>query len=367
MFFRDVTIYNAVTPPLHFPKPIPIFTYNQNPIHMAKYIGPHKISGTINGVTFTRNGVARSKSSLDKRKWRKARKMANTRRTAAEFGGASRCSGALIRAIPSIFKPLARKMPHNYLGQLLCKNARLDSFEGRQHYNFESALPVIFNLDLSKAEHLSALLRLKTKGHPLAPTELCINGLRDIADAIPPVRNYVLQCKIHFLFVVFPEVSFDELSKDWDLRQPAHHCLAPSSGWIGPEWVPEEGLRIALKNPEPDHANFLLIAIEWRRIAINRKKRKDQKPSEMQEFGIIKVAALFRAKADLTLPIPAYLRPSQARKFRLLRKRPRPKLAAILTPEMRLRAARPRPRFVHPKDTRNNNIIFLLPKPPKAG
>jgi hypothetical protein len=329
---------------------------------MAKCKGPIKISGSLGDITFTEDGVVKLKSSLDKRKWKKDKDMANSRRAASEFGGASKCSGAIIRAIPTPYRPLARKRAHNHLGNLLCQNARCEGFEGRKLYDFESTLPVLYRLDLSKAQHLSQRITFHTKGHPLCPSELQIHGLRDIADAIPALQHHEIQLKMHFIFLVFPEVRLAEGAKEWRLNQPAHHHLAPSSDWISPEWIPEEGLRIALKNPEPNFGTFLFLAVEWRYKSTNRRAPKRTTETDMTDFGLVKVAACFRPLTALDQPIPPYMCQTQRRKFRLVKKRPRPKFQMILTPEMLLRRAQPRTSFVNPKESRNNNIRFLPPK-----
>ncbi|MEY3443975.1 MAG: hypothetical protein RLZZ519_2256 [Bacteroidota bacterium] len=334
---------------------------------MAKYKSPIKITGSLGDITFTEDGVVKLKSGLDKGKWKNDKNMANSRQAASEFGGASKCSGAIIRAIPTPYRPLARKMAHNHLGKLLWQNARCEDFEGRKLYDFESTLPVMHRLDLSKAQHLSQRLTLHTKGHPLCPSELHINGLRDIADAIPALRHHEIQLKMHFIFLVFPEVRLEEDAKDWRLIQPANHHLAPSSAWISPEWIPEEGLRIALKNPEPNFGTCLFVAIEWRYKTTNRRVRKPSTEIDLTEFGLVKVAACFRPVNALDQPVPPYMCQTQRRKFRLVKKRARPKFQVILTPEMQLRRAQPRTSFVNPKESRNNNIRFLPPKRPKAG
>jgi hypothetical protein len=344
-------------------RPANIFLTTETKDCMAKYDSHIRISGSIGDITFTEDGIAKSKSSLNKAKWKRRKGMKGSRRAAREFGGGSKFSSAILGEIPENLRRLARRGLHAHVGQKLAANARLaDTWRDRLAYDFESVMPVMFRLDVSRAAEISHHLRLRTKGHPLHPAQLHVQGLRDVADAIPAVRNHHKMLRLHFLFLACPALHGLPNEDTWMEDKAAKSHMAPSSGWMRPEWIPEEGLHIALKNPFPSDGTILFVAVEWRHAAMGKAANKAPDEKEMQAWGILKVAALFRPVSRLHDPVPIYFLPSKVRRYR---PKPRPNRSRCTdgwSPALRLRLAAPMAMETFADDTYNDNIAILPPK-----
>jgi hypothetical protein len=314
---------------------------------MAHYKSTLKISGSIGDLTLTKNGIAKMKSSLDKHKFRTKRRMANSRRTAKEFGGISKFASELCYTLPEHMRKPMRKFAHNHICSQLSKNMRIDNDTDRSLLDLEATLPVLHQLDLSRCQQLSKKLRIRTKGHPLQATEIKINGLRDMADSIPPLRDHEIKLRISFHIVQVPTVTTSPDEPSWRAPVTGNGHDQPSTGWLSPAWIPEEGLSIALSNPFPDNGALLFISIQWMHCPLRKTTIKAPTETEMYNWSVIKVAATFRPLAHLSLPIPSYLQTAPKKRFRLLAKTQKRRSIAACSPLLKLRLRFPMPSHCH--------------------